>query len=154
MGFLDKVKTQASQVAQKAQEGVKTGQDKLAEAQAKKRADALLHDLGAAVYLERTDRATAQTAAEIERVLAELHAHEAQHGPIDTTATAASPPGPGEAQVTGDYSTETVADTASAVPAPSVTEPAPPAPAAGPPPVSPRPEPAPAQEGNFKLDDL
>ena len=57
MGLMDKVKAQATQVAQKAQEGARTGQAKLADAQSKKRADALLRDLGAAVYAERSGKA-------------------------------------------------------------------------------------------------
>ena len=41
MGFLDKAKQQATQLAQKAQEGVKTGQAKLDQVQTKKKEDAL-----------------------------------------------------------------------------------------------------------------
>ena len=50
MGFLDKVKATAQQAAEKAQEGVKTGQAKLQEAKEKRSADAALRDLGAALY--------------------------------------------------------------------------------------------------------
>lgn len=88
MGFMDKVKSQATSVAQKAQEGVKTGQSKLEEAQAKKRQDALLRDLGAQVYAGRTGTATAETAAETERIVAELKAMEAESMPISTAPTA------------------------------------------------------------------
>ena len=88
MGLLDKAKQQAGQIAQKGQEAAKKGQGKLETAQAKKRADALLRDLGAVVYAERTGRGTAQTAAETERLLAELRSHEAAQGPIDTGAQA------------------------------------------------------------------
>ena len=59
MGFLDKAKQQATQLAQKAQEGVKTGQAKLDQVQAKKKEDALLRDLGA-VVLRGEDRAGRQ----------------------------------------------------------------------------------------------
>jgi hypothetical protein len=64
--------------------GGQEGQDKLESAQAKKRADALLRDLGAAVYAERTGRGTVETVAETERLLAELRSHEAAQGTIDT----------------------------------------------------------------------
>ena len=39
MGFMDKVKAQADQLAQKAQEGAKAGQDKLSGLQAKRHTD-------------------------------------------------------------------------------------------------------------------
>ena len=57
MGLMDKVKAQATQVAQKAQEQAKAGQAKLAEKQSGRRSDALLRDLGAAVYAEKTGKA-------------------------------------------------------------------------------------------------
>jgi len=84
MGLLDKAKQQASQMAQKGQEAAKKGQDKLESAPAKKREDALLRDLGAAVYAERTGRGTVETVAETERLLAELRSHEAAQGTLDT----------------------------------------------------------------------
>ena len=90
MGFMDKVKTQAAQVATKAQEGVKAGQSKLEDAQAKKRQDALLRDLGAQVYAERRGRGDEQTPMEVERIVAELDALEAEHGAIPTAPTADS----------------------------------------------------------------
>lgn len=148
MGFLDKVKQQAAQVGQKAQEGVKSGQEKVAEAQAKKRADALLRDLGAAVYAERAGRGTAETAAEIERLASELRNHEAEHGPIDTGATAGTAPGvAGEAG--GDLMVEDVAagggsaTPVSDSPAAPLSEAPTRSPAAGP-----------APEGDYKLDDF
>jgi hypothetical protein len=90
MGFLDKAKQQATQLAQKAQEGVKTGQAKLDQAQAKKKEDALLRDLGAACFAEKTGRGTGETAAEIERLVSELRTHEAEAGTISTDTTSAS----------------------------------------------------------------
>lgn len=106
MGFMDKVKSQATSVAQKAQEGVKTGQSKLEEAQVKKRQDALLRDLGAQMYAERTGTATAQTAMEIDRIVAELRAMEAEQMPIATAPTAdeqAPKGGAGTATEGGDF---------------------------------------------------
>lgn len=90
MGLMDKVKQQATQVAEKAQAGVKQGQAKLEGAQEKRRADVLLRDLGAAVYAERTGKASGATAGEIERLLSELRAHESAHGAISTAPVAGS----------------------------------------------------------------
>lgn len=99
MGFLDKAKAQAQALAEKAQEGVKTGQEKIEEVQAARKADGLLRDLGAAVLLERTGRATPDTAATVERLVAELSAHEAEHGlsvaPRAAADPAAGPPASG-----------------------------------------------------------
>ena len=88
MGFLDKVKQQATQLAEKAEEGVKIGQAKLDQVQAKRKGDALLRDLGAAFYAEKTGHGTGTTASEIERLLSELRTHEAENGPISADPTA------------------------------------------------------------------
>ena len=103
MGLLDKAKQQASQIAQKGQEAAKRGQEKLETAQAKKREDALLRDLGAAVYAERTGRGTVETAAETERLLAELRSHEAAQGTIDTAPKAAQQDNAGGATGGGSF---------------------------------------------------
>ena len=102
MGLMDKVKAQATQVAQKAQEGVKAGQAKLEQSQSGKRSNALLRDLGAAVYAEKTGKGTPETAAEIERIVAELRSHEEEHGAIDTSATADTEAPSGETP-SGDF---------------------------------------------------
>ena len=148
MGFLDKVKQQATQVGQKAQEGVRSGQEKVAEAQAKRRADALLRDLGAAVYAERTGRGTGQTAAEIERLSSELRSHEAEHGPIDTSATAGA--APSAAGGAGDSPAASDVEPAAQSPSQESASPAPPPSAA---PTQPPPA-GPAPEGEYKLDDI
>lgn len=85
MGLMDKVKEQAGQVAAKAKEAAKAGEAKLEEVQAKRRMNALLRDLGAAVYAERTGKGTAQTASETERLLAELRDLEAAGMPVEAT---------------------------------------------------------------------
>jgi hypothetical protein len=97
MGLMDKVKQQATQLAEKAQEGVQKGQAKVGEMQAKRHADALLRDLGAAVYADKTGRGDGATPGEIERLLAELRTHEAEHGEIDVTPTAEPPTAEGPA---------------------------------------------------------
>jgi len=84
MPLFDRVKAQAAQVAQKAQEAGKAGQAKLDEMQAKRKLDALFRDLGAALYAEHAGRGTAATAADSERLYAEIAAHEAEHGQAST----------------------------------------------------------------------
>ncbi len=88
MGILDKAKQQANQLAQKGQEAAKKGQEKIETVQAKKQADALFRDLGAAIFAERTGRGTNETAAEVELLVASLRSHEASQGPVDTAPTA------------------------------------------------------------------
>jgi len=73
MGLMDKVKAQATQLAQKTQ-------DTARDIQAKRRADVMLRNLGAAVYAERTGRAGPNGQADIDKLIADLKAHEAEHG--------------------------------------------------------------------------
>jgi hypothetical protein len=89
MGFLDKVKAQAEQVATKAQQGMAQGQAKLDVMQAKKQADAILRDLGAAYYAEQ--RSGGPHSA-VEALLAKLDEHTATQGAIDTAPTAPAAP--------------------------------------------------------------
>ncbi len=93
MGFLDKVKAQAEQVASKAQQGVSQGQAKLGELQVRRHADALLRDLGAAYYAELR---TGGERAAVERALAAVDGHVAEHGPIGRAAGAEEPGGAGD----------------------------------------------------------
>src|SRR5665213_3051536 len=92
MALMDKMKAQAAQLAQKAQEAGKAGQSKIVDVQAKRRADALLRDLGAAVYAQRTGSATGDSAAEIDRLVSELSKLESENGPLDVSDVA-SPAG-------------------------------------------------------------
>lgn len=55
MGLMDKVKEQAAQALNKAQQGVSQGKAKIDEVQAKHQWDALLRNLGAAVYAEKRE---------------------------------------------------------------------------------------------------
>jgi hypothetical protein len=82
MALMDKMKQQAAQLAQKAQEAGKAGQAKIEDAQAKRRADGLLRELGAAVYSQRNGTATGDTNAEIERLVGELKKHEEENGAL------------------------------------------------------------------------
>lgn len=97
MGFMDKMKQQATGLAAKAQEGVKSGQAKVGGAEANKKSEALLRDLGAAVYAQRKGTAGQENDAEIERIVGELRVLETeQAAPVDTAPTAAAVPSPGE----------------------------------------------------------
>jgi hypothetical protein len=82
MGLLDKVKAQATAATEMAKDAAAKGQAKMNEAQAKKVADGMLRDLGAAFYASQTGRATPTTEADIERLVSALQAHESEHGQI------------------------------------------------------------------------
>ena len=82
MGLLDKVKAQATAATVMAKDAAQKGQAKLDEVQSKKGADGMLRDLGAAFYATKTGRATPSTDADVDRLVAALQAHEAEHGPL------------------------------------------------------------------------
>ncbi len=90
MGLMDRVKEQAAQLAQKTQEAAQEGKVKLDQAQAKRRADAMFRELGAAVYADRTGRAGTDTADKIERLVKALQQQEAEDG------LGATPPPPSD----------------------------------------------------------
>ncbi len=93
MGLLDKVKDAAQNATVAAKDAAAKGQAKLDGAQAKRAADGILRDLGAAYYATRTGRATTTTDADIDRLIAALQAHEAEHGQVTLApeSTAAAP---------------------------------------------------------------
>lgn len=93
MALFDKVKTQAGQVAARAQEAGKAGQARLEQAQAKRQGDLLLRRLGAAVYAQRTG---AEPVDDVDELVAAISAHEAEHGslpPADAVDEPAAPAG-------------------------------------------------------------
>ena len=75
MGLMDRVKQQASTLAQQANQGMA----KLDSLPAQRRADALLRSLGVAVLAERTGRANGDTEAQISQILADIAQHEQQY---------------------------------------------------------------------------
>ena len=87
MGLMDKVKQQAEQAINKAQQGVAQGQAKLDEVQAKRQADQLLRDLGAAYYAAERQGGSAEDVA---TALAAVDDHFATHG-TPAAATSDSP---------------------------------------------------------------
>ena len=112
MGFMDKVKAQATVLADKAQTGVQQGQVKLQEMQSGKQVDHVLRELGALVFLQERGRAQPDSAAQVAGLMGQLDAFEAAGTPVTAT------PEP-HAAVGSD-----------AVPQPGTTPPAAPAPTA------------------------
>ena len=122
MGLMDKVKAQATQLAEKAQEAGKAGQAKLGNLQTKKQADTLLRELGAHHFAKAKGRGDNQTDTKIAGVMAQLDAHEAEHGQIDLTP---DPVVQGTTDAAGG-----MAPPVSNIPSGSVVTPAPAAPSA------------------------
>jgi len=123
MGLMDKVKAQATQLADKAQQAGQAGQAKLVEVQAKRKVDALLLELGGIAYTQRVGRAAGGADARATELVALIQAHEAEHGPVTVTSANAA-----VAESTG------VVDPDATMPAPAGAPPttAPPPPSAGP----------------------
>ena len=90
MGLMDKVKTQATQLAEKAQQAGQAGQAKLAEVQAKRKADALLLELGGITYTQRMGRAETGADARATELVGLVQAYEAEHGPVSVTSANAA----------------------------------------------------------------
>lgn len=80
MGLMDRVKAQATQLAQQTKEAAQEQKAKLDQAQANRRGDALLRQLGAAVFAERTGRGTPETQAKIDQLVNDISAHERENG--------------------------------------------------------------------------
>jgi len=101
MGLMDKVKAQATVLAQKTQETAREGKAKFDQVQATRRADAMLRNLGALVYAERTGRGTPDSQPQIDKLIADISAHEAANG-INLSAEPTDPqagrPGGGQPQ--------------------------------------------------------
>jgi hypothetical protein len=105
MGLMDKVKAQGSQLAQVAQDAAREGKVKLDQAQAKRRADALFRDLGAAVYAERTGRGSPDSKERIDRLVDALSRQEADQGLGDTDAKGSAAESPSGESKTGESTT-------------------------------------------------
>jgi hypothetical protein len=136
MGLMDKVKTQASQLAEKAQQAGVAGQAKLLELQAKRKADAMLLELGGIFYSQKSGRAAPDAESRTGELMDLLHKHEAEHGPVAvTSASAALAEDSGVVDPSGTVPTSSVppsSTTASAAPPPPAAAPPPPAASAGP----------------------
>ncbi|HUY21120.1 MAG TPA: hypothetical protein VMV22_02145 [Acidimicrobiales bacterium] len=128
MGLMDKVKSQATQLAEKAQQAGQAGQAKLAEVQAKRKADALLLELGGISYHQRVGRADAGAEARAAELVGMIQAHEAEHGAVSVTSANAA-----VAESTGVVDPTATMPTATMPTPTSPTPTSPPAPAAPPP---------------------
>ncbi|HEX5190514.1 MAG TPA: hypothetical protein VFW16_13290 [Streptosporangiaceae bacterium] len=84
MGLMDRVKQQASALAQQANESMA----KLDNLPAQRRADALLRSLGVAVLADKTGRATGNSEEQIARILDDIAQHERQYN-VDLVQQAA-----------------------------------------------------------------
>ena len=102
MGLMDKVRAQGSQLAQVAQDAAREGKVKLDQAQAKRRADALFRDLGAAVYAERTGRGSPDSKERIDRLVDALSRQEADQGLGDPDGKVPSGESPAGQSGTGE----------------------------------------------------
>ena len=130
MGLMDKVKAQATQLADKAQQAGQAGQAKLADIQAKRKGDALLLELGGITYSQRMGRADAGADARVTEIVGLVQAFEAEHGPIQvTSANAAVAETTGVVDPGATIPTSGTVPTAATVPTPTA---APPTASAGP----------------------
>ncbi len=82
MGLMDKVKAQATVLADKAQTGMQQGQTKLQEMQTGKQVDHLLRELGAYVFLSERNRAQPDGEAKVATIMGQLDALEAAGTPV------------------------------------------------------------------------
>ncbi len=96
MGLMDRVKAQASQLAQQAMDATQEGKARLDQAQAGRRGDAMLRQLGALVLAERTGRGTPDTQAKIDQLVNDISAHEQANGLNMTADSSGTSPGPGQ----------------------------------------------------------
>jgi hypothetical protein len=132
MGLMDKVKAQATQLADKAQQAGQAGQAKLADIQAKRKGDALLLELGGITYTQRVGRAAAGADARATEIIGLVQQFEAEHGPVEvTSANAAVAETTGVVDSGGTIPTSSPIPTATSTPAAAPPAP-PPAASAGP----------------------
>jgi hypothetical protein len=101
MGLMDRVKAQASQLAQQAMDATQEGKARLDQAQAGRRGDAMLRQLGALVLAERTGRGTPDTPAKIDQLINDISAHEQASGLNLTRDPASTVPGGGSSPFQG-----------------------------------------------------
>jgi hypothetical protein len=147
MGFMDKVKAQATVLADKAQTGVQQGQTKLQEMQATKQADHLLRELGAYVFLSERGRTQPDSEAKVTGIMGELDALEAAGtevtinvDPSAVPAGGAVPQPGGQTQASAPSAPPADGTAPSAPPADGTAPPAPPADGTAPPADDPLPQ--------------
>jgi hypothetical protein len=144
MGLMDNLKQSANSLAATVNETVSKGQQSMDQSSSRKYSDGLFRDLGALVYARDSGRATPTTDADIERLTADLRAHEAQGGAVDLAPKAGAaptaappPPGGGTPPPPGAAATPPPPPGGAAPPpAPGAVTPPPPPGGAAPPPAS------------------
>ena len=132
MGFMDKVKAKAQEAAVEAKKATGQVQEKMEQAQLRKKMDDLAKQLGYAVYDERAKGTPA--GPELDRLVGEMTALDGQLQSFVTAEGTPAAPGRGE--------------TAAAPPGPAETAVPPATPSAAPPPSTSASEPT---SGDFKL---
>ena len=90
MGFLESLRQSADELAERAVEAGRVGAARLEELAARRRVDALLRELGAVTYAERTGRGTPESAAEVPRLVAAVQAEERRAEAAAAAAEAAA----------------------------------------------------------------
>ena len=114
MGFMDKVKSAATDAATKAKDAAGQAQDKMEQAQTRKKIDEKKKELGGLIYTERTGGAAA--GAQADSVIAEITA-------LEASLEAAEAPAPGSGAVTTPDAPVTTSPTPP--PSTSASDPAP-----------------------------
>jgi hypothetical protein len=89
MGLMDKVKAQATQLAQQTREAAEQGKAKLDQAQASRGGGAMLRQLGMLVYADRTGRGAPDGQARIDQLINDISAFERENG-LNLTADPAA----------------------------------------------------------------
>ena len=85
MGLMDKVKAQATVLADKAQTGLQQGQTKIQEMQTGKQVDHLLRELGAYVFLSERNRTQPDSESKVAGIMSQLDTLEAAGMPVTIT---------------------------------------------------------------------
>jgi hypothetical protein len=94
MGLLDKVKVQAEKAKVQAQDLKGKVGEKVEEVQGKRKSDDLLEDLGRFLYADRTGRTIPGADADLDRIVGELQALEAEGVAVLPGMPPAAPPDP------------------------------------------------------------
>jgi len=86
MGFMDKIKEQATQAATKgaavAKDTAQKGQAKVDQVQAKRTVDGVLRQLGLAVYLQASERTSSTSDADIAKYVEQIKTYEDEYGKL------------------------------------------------------------------------
>ena len=86
MGFMDKIKEQATQAATKgaavAKDTAQKGQAKVDQVQAKRNVDGVLRQLGLAVYLQASERTSDTSDADIAKYVDQIKTYEDEYGKL------------------------------------------------------------------------